>query len=88
MKRIGFLLLTASLCNTGCFLTDAFVTRRPEPEKVAEPPPPPPVTPENITEHNAQDKARALRLEMERESRPPSQPASSPTGPLPGGEKD
>jgi hypothetical protein len=75
MKPIGYLLLTAALISSGC-LPDSFLQNDKKPPRVemkTESAPPPAVTPDSVSDNNAQEKAQALRAELEHElKRPPT----------------
>ncbi len=70
MKRIGMLVVLLALGGMGCSLTSPYVQRQEVPPKMVEESAPVPVTADSVDEKNAAEKAKALRVEMMRESQP------------------
>lgn len=69
MKRIVYVLILASVATVGCDLTEPFVGGKKPPPVVMAPRAPDVVMPESITDKNAPDRAKALREELEYDSR-------------------
>jgi hypothetical protein len=66
MKRTGWFLLAVTLTGPGCLSAlphHEESIAKPPPVQVVAPPPPPVVTPDEVTEANAYEKAKALRAE-------------------------
>jgi hypothetical protein len=70
MKRIALVGLILVGGTVGCW--GPFVHQPDKLPALAPPTPPPPITADGITDKNAQEKAQALRQELEREAQPPA----------------
>jgi hypothetical protein len=80
-KRIEFVVLLIALGGLGCSTMNPLGVRHEEKEKpkvVTPPPPPAPVTADSVTDTNAAERAKALREEMFRETRPRSADTTNP----------